>query len=201
MTRRLAFIGGLVLALFRPDEVLQIDRRTLICASAVGILAAPFVAIAQERKHARVAFLGAESPSTSQHFLTAFRQGMQEHGYVEGQNITIEARWAEGRSERFPELIGELVRLKVNAIVTLSTPAALAAKNGTTTIPVVFIASDPLGSGLVGSLARPGENLTGLSLALGEEFSRKWLELRVALGAREHRPVSGFCHRGGSAEG
>jgi len=95
----------------------------------------------------------------------------------------------------------ELVRLKVDAIMTVSTPAALAAKNGTTTIPVVFIASDPLGSGLVGSLARPGENLTGLSLALGEEFSRKWLELRVALGAREHRPVSGFCRRGGSDEG
>jgi putative ABC transport system substrate-binding protein len=102
---------------------------------------------------------------------------MREHGYVDGQNITFEVRWAEGRSERFPELVGEVVRLKPGVILTISVPAALAAKNGTTTIPVVFIATDPLGLGLVHSLARPGGNLTGMSLFLGEEFSGKWLEL------------------------
>ena len=102
---------------------------------------------------------------------------MREHGYVDGQNVTFVERWAEGRSERFPELIDELLSLKVNVIVAVSVPAALAAKNGTTTIPIVFIASDPLGSGLVPSLARPAGNLTGFSLFLGDEFSSKWLEL------------------------
>src|SRR5262249_10074389 len=90
---------------------------------------------------------------------------------------TIETRWAEGRSERFPDLIGELVSLKASIIFTISAPAALAAKRATTTTPIVFIAGDPLGSGLVASLARPGGNLTGLSIALGEDFSGKWLEL------------------------
>jgi putative ABC transport system substrate-binding protein len=127
--------------------------------------------------HSRIAFLGAESASTNQYFADAFRQGMREHGYVDGQNVTLVERWAEGRSERFPELIGELIRLNVNIIVAVSVSAALAAKSGTTTIPVVFIASDPLGSGLVPSLARPAGNLTGFSLFLGDEFSSKWLEL------------------------
>jgi putative ABC transport system substrate-binding protein len=102
---------------------------------------------------------------------------MREHGYIDGQNVTFVERWGEGRSERFPELVGELIRLNANVIVAVSVPAALAAKNGTTTIPIVFIASDPLGSGLVPSLARPAGNLTGFSLFLGDEFSSKWLEL------------------------
>jgi putative ABC transport system substrate-binding protein len=126
---------------------------------------------------ARIAFLGAESASTNQHFSDAFRQGMREHGYVDGQNITLVQRWAEGRSERFPELIEELISLKANVILAVSVPAAIAAKTATTAIPIVFIASDPLGSGLVRSLARPGGNLTGFSLFLGDEFSSKWLEL------------------------
>jgi putative ABC transport system substrate-binding protein len=125
----------------------------------------------------RVAFLGPESASTNQHFFDAFREGMREHGYADGQNVTFVERWAEGRSERFPEIIEELISLKANVIFALSLPAALAAKGATTTVPIVFIASDPLGSGLVSSLARPGGNLTGFSLALGDEFSSKWLEL------------------------
>lgn len=125
----------------------------------------------------RIAFLGAESLSISQHFLDAFRQGLREYGYVDGQNITLEARWADGRSERFPELVDDLIRLKVRAIVVVSVAAALAAKSRTTTIPIVFIASDPLGSGLVPNLGRPGGNLTGFSLFLGDQFSSKWLEL------------------------
>src|SRR5215831_12404677 len=150
----------------------------LITALTVLLLATPLAVHAQESiPRTRVAFVGAESPSTNQHFLDAFRQGLRERGYVDGQNIAIEARWAEGRSERFPELIDELIRLKAGIILALSLPAALAAKNATTTIPIVFIAGDPLGSGLVASLARPGGNLTGLSISLGEEFSGKWLEL------------------------
>ena len=154
------------------------DRRAFLSTLTGSLLAAPLAAEAQESiQRTRVAFLGAESGSTNQHFLGAFRQGLREHGYVDGQNLTLEERWAEGRSERFPALIGELVRLKTRVILTVSLPAALAAKNAATTIPIVFIAGDPLGSGLVASLARPGGNLTGLSISLGEDFSGKWLEL------------------------
>ena len=154
------------------------ERRAFLTGTGALLLAAPLAAEAQESiTRPRIAFLGAESPSTSQHLLDAFRQGLREHGYVDGQNIALEVRWAEGRIERFPELVGELVRLKASVILTVSLPAALAAKNGTSTIPIVFIASDPLGTGLVASLARPGGNLTGMSLFLGEEFSGKWLEL------------------------
>jgi putative ABC transport system substrate-binding protein len=138
----------------------------------------PLVARAQQPiSHARVAFLGAESASTNRHFFEAFRQGMREHGYVDGQNVSLVERWAEGRSERFPEVISEVLGLKANVILAVSLPAALAAKNATATVPIVFIASDPLGSGLIQSLARPGGNLTGFSLFLGDEFSSKWLEL------------------------
>ena len=156
-------------------------RRREFIAGLGGAAAWPMVVRAQQADqliaHPRIAFLGAEFASTNQHFFDAFRQGMIEHGYVDGQNITLVERWAEGRSEHFPELIDELLRLKANVILAASLPAALAAKSGTTTIPIVFIASDPLESGLVSSLARPDGNLTGLSLSLGDEFSSKWLEL------------------------
>ena len=153
------------------------DRRRFLLTSLAGALAAPLVAEAQEPTRIRVAFLGAESPSTNQHYLDAFRQGLAEHGYVEGHNLTLETRWAEGRSDRFPALVNELLQLKPRVMVTVSLPGAMAAKNSTTTTPIVFIGGDPLGSGLVSSLARPGGNLTGLSISLGEEFSGKWLEL------------------------
>jgi ABC-type sugar transport system substrate-binding protein len=119
-----------------------------------GAAAWPLAAGAQIAQP-RIAFLGAESTSTNRHFLDAFRQGMREHGYVDGQNVTLLERWGEGRSERFPELIGELLALKADVIVAVSQSAARAAKNATSTVPIVFIASDPLGSGLVSSLARP----------------------------------------------
>jgi putative tryptophan/tyrosine transport system substrate-binding protein len=150
----------------------------LLVTLAIILPVAPLVAKAQPAPQPwRIAFLGAESPATNRHFLDAFRQGLRDLGYVEGQNIMIEIRWAEGRNERFPDLVAELVRLKVNVVLAISTPAALAAKQGTQTIPIVFIASEPFGSGIVTSLARPGGNMTGLSLALGEEFAGKWLEL------------------------
>jgi len=104
---------------------------------------------------------------------------MRERGYVEGQNITIEERWAEGRSERFHDLVAELIRLKMDVIVPISTPAVREAKDLTKTTPIVFIAADPVKTGLVSNLGRPGQNLTGLSLTLGDEFAGKWLELLV----------------------
>jgi len=157
------------------------NRRQFITLLGGAAAAWPLAARAQQTHglitSPRVAFLGAESASTNQHFFDAFRQGVREHGYVDGQNVTFVERWAEGRSERFPEIIEELISLKADVILALSLPAALAAKSATTTVPIVFIASDPLGSGLVSSLARPAGNLTGFSLALGDEFSSKWLEL------------------------
>jgi putative ABC transport system substrate-binding protein len=158
------------------------NRREFIGGLGGAAAAWPLAARAQQAAaeliaHPRIAFLGAESASTNQHFFDAFRQGMREHGYIDGRNVTFLERWAEGRSERFPELIGELLSLKPNVILAVSSPAAVAAKNGTTTIPIVFIAADPLGSGLVSGLARPAGNLTGFSLFLGDEFSSKWLEL------------------------
>ena len=166
----------------------------------ISVLATLSVQAQESIPRTRIGFLGAESASTNQHFLDAFRQGLRDQGYVDGQNITLEARWAEGRSERFPELAGKLIRLKPRVILTVSLPAARAAKSATSTVPIVFIGGDPVGSGLVPSLARPGGNLTGLSISLGEEFSAKWLELlkeavpkisRVAILGNPTNPANG----------
>jgi putative ABC transport system substrate-binding protein len=156
----------------------RMKRRSFM--TLIGGAAAAWSLAARAQQGAKVpviGFLGAESASTNQHFFDAFGQGMRELGYLDGKNATFVVRWAEGRSERFPELIGDLLSLKVNVILAVSVPAALAAKHGTGTTPIVFIASDPLGTGLVASLARPGGNLTGFSLFLGDDFSSKWLEL------------------------
>jgi putative ABC transport system substrate-binding protein len=109
--------------------------------------------------------------------LDGFRQGLREFGYVEGQNIAIEARSPEGSGDRLAEQIEELARLKVKIILTGGVPATLAAKRAGLPIPVVFIMADPVGSGVVASLAHPGGNMTGQSLAIEEEFGGKWLEL------------------------
>ena len=156
------------------------NRRTFLCGLTLGAMAVPLAVEAQPAARVwQIAFLGAESPSTNRHFLDAFRLGMRERGYVEGQNVIIEERWGEGREEQFHDLAVDLIRLKMDVIVPISTPAALAAKRLTGTIPIVFVAADPVRSGLVSSLGRPGGNLTGLSLTLGEEFAGKWLELLV----------------------
>jgi putative ABC transport system substrate-binding protein len=114
--------------------------------------------------------------ATSQNNSEVFRQRLRELGYVEGQTIVLEVRWAEGRVERMPELVAELVGLKVDVLVALSTPAAVAAKNATQTIPIVIFAADPVGLGLVASLSRPGGNVTGLT-SFSEATSGKRLEL------------------------
>ncbi len=117
--------------------------------------------------------------ATSSPNVDAFRQGLG--GYVEGRNILIDYRWAEGKAERFSELAAELVRLKVDVMVTPGQQATLAAKLATTTIPIVMVGvQDPVGTGIVGSLARPGANVTGLS-AQAEEYAAKWLELLKAV--------------------
>ena len=131
----------------------------------------------QPARIARVGFLHAGSMAVRLPHLEAFRQGMREHGYIEGQTLTIEVRFAEGKLGRLPELAGELVRSSVDVIAVATTRAMLAAKNATKIIPIVMLgASDPVGSGLVVELARPGRNVTGLSL-LATELGGKRLEL------------------------
>ncbi len=153
-------------------------RVGLVVALALSILSAPLSSAAQQRgKVPRIGFLGGASPSAAAHLVDALRQGLRDLGYVEGQNIAIEYRFAEGKAERLPDLAAELVRLKVDVIVAPNPPGALAAKNATTTIPIVMaIAGDPVGLGLVASLARPGGNVTGLS-NVSVELAPKQLQL------------------------
>jgi len=144
-----------------------VTRFALVLSLALGILAAPVAAEAQQAgKISRIGFLSPSSPSDlrMQRFLEAFRHGLGELGYMEGQNIAIESRWAEGKYDRLPGLAAELVRLKVDVIVAAAVPAIRAAKEATRTIPIVMSAVvDPVATGLVASLARPGGNITGLS--------------------------------------
>jgi putative ABC transport system substrate-binding protein len=126
----------------------------------------------------RVAFVDTESPSTALRGTGAFWARLRELGWVEGQNLIIEQRWAEGRLDRLPTLMAEVVGHNPDVIVTMSTPGAIAAKNATGIIPIVVAAmGDPVGLGLAASLARPGGNLTGLSLEMTQDLSGKWLEL------------------------
>jgi ABC-type uncharacterized transport system substrate-binding protein len=115
-----------------------VKRREFITLFGGATAMWPLSAWAQQPPVPVIGFLGAEAAITNQHFFDAFREGLRERGYVDGQNVTLEARWAEGRRERFPELIGDLIRRKVSVILAISVPAALAAKNGTNTIPIVF---------------------------------------------------------------
>jgi len=144
----------------------------------VFLLAAPPAAEAQAPpKVPRIGFLTPRSPTDNLSTLEAFRQRLRELGYVEGQNIAIEYRFGEGRPERLPALAAELVRLKVDVIVTGASPAHEAAKQATSTIPIVFaVAGDPVADGLVASLARPGGNITGLA-TMGAAVVGKQLEL------------------------
>jgi putative ABC transport system substrate-binding protein len=153
------------------------DRRVFIGTLAGGLLAAPLAAEAQSAaKVPRIGYL-APNLAASPHLREAFRQGLRDLGYVESQNVVIEYRSAEGKPERLPALAAELVALKVDVIVGPGTPTALAARQATRTLPIVFAtAADPVGSGLVTSLARPGGNVTGLSI-LAPELVGKRLEL------------------------
>jgi putative ABC transport system substrate-binding protein len=138
-------------------------RREFITALG-GAALAPLAVHAQQPAMPVIGFLNSASLSTIAESLASFRQGLKEHGYIEGQNVHLAFRWAEGRYDRLPALAAELVQNSVKVIAaTGGLPSALAAKAATKTIPIVFIASDPVQSGLVGSLNRPGDNLTGVS--------------------------------------
>ena len=155
------------------------SRRIFLVILAVGLLTAPLAAGAQQpAKIPRIGYLSSGGPSISSPLFTAaFQESLRELGYVEGQNILIEYRWAEGRADRLPALAAELVHRKVDLLFAISTPAALAAKDATTTIPIVFAAvGDPVGTGIVANLARPGGNITGVG-NIFVEISAKVLEL------------------------
>jgi putative tryptophan/tyrosine transport system substrate-binding protein len=147
------------------------------------------IAEAQPKKVPRIGLLAAGSPSSHAHQHVAFRQGLRDLGYIEGQNIIVEYRFAEGKIDRFPELAAEMVGLKVNVIVVGGTRLASAAKQATNTIPIVVgSAGDLIGEGVVDSLARPGGNVTG-STNISPDLSGKRLELLVEILSRTSRVV------------
>jgi putative ABC transport system substrate-binding protein len=153
-------------------------RREFITLLGGGAAAWPLAVRAQQSASVRrVGFMGNSTETLEANLVGPFREELRELGYQEGRNVIVEYRWAEGRYERFPALIAELLAAKVDVIVTAGTPAAIAVKKATTTVPVVMVAvGDPVGTGLVPSLARPGGNLTGLS-SIAPDLEGKRLEL------------------------
>jgi putative ABC transport system substrate-binding protein len=152
-------------------------RREFIAMLGGGAAAWPLVVRAQSDRIPRIGFMGNSTAGLEANLLGAFLAGLREHGYEDGRTIAIEYRWAGGDYDRFPALIAELLAAKVEVIVTAGTPATLAVKRATTTVPLVMAAvGDPLSTGIVPSLARPGGNITGLS-AIAPDLEGKRLEL------------------------
>ena len=153
------------------------DRRRFLLTSLAGALAGPLAEAQQTGKVSRIGYLGYGVPGSDPSGIEGLRQGLRELGYVENQSIVVEYRFAESRPDRLASLIDELIDLKVDILLAQGTAVTAAAKRRATTTPVVTVSADPVGSGFVQSLARPGGNITGLSFALGENFSGKWLQL------------------------
>jgi putative ABC transport system substrate-binding protein len=153
-------------------------RRRLVLALTAGALAAPLESFAQQpARIVRIGFLHPGSSQGSDIQLQAFRDGLRELGYVEGKNLQLEIRWGEGKLERLPALAAELVQLNVDVLVAATSPSVEAARQATRTIPIVMpLSSDPVGDGVVASLARPGGNVTGLSV-MAPELGEKRLQL------------------------
>jgi putative ABC transport system substrate-binding protein len=157
----------------------MIDRRVFLTAVGVAIAAVPFVSEGQQVRNRRVVgVLMGGSESGSQPRLEVFKNGLRDFGWVEGQSIALEYRYANDNYARLPALVAELVRLNVSIIVTNGTPASLAAKNGTAVIPIVmFETADPVGSRLVSSLAKPGGNVTGVAQLVSAELFGKQVQM------------------------
>ena len=171
MPRRRAESPPLKRALRRRSALLALGLSVAVLAASLGAEAQPV------KKTPRIGWLAPVGPSGIADVIGGFREGVRRHGYTEGKDVLIEYRFADGRAERLPGLALELVKLPVDAIVAAGSQAATAAKQATTTIPIVMVSvGDPVGAGLVASLAKPGGNITGVSAAHGD-IAAKWLEL------------------------
>lgn len=156
------------------SKVRSLGRREFI-AIAAGMAVAPLAARAQQSKPVVGVLFGVGSTTQSQDVLAAFRRGLAEAGFVEGRNVSVEVRWADGEYERLPELVNELVRHPVTVIAAIGAPAAAAAKATTATTPVVFyMGEDPVSLGLVASLNRPGGNVTGIAYLSRRCWRNDW---------------------------
>ena len=157
----------------------MIDRRTFVGAVAGALLTLPLAAKAQQPGNVpRIGYIVLNSAESGRHLLAAFREGLRERGWVDGQNIVIEDRYADGVVDRLRVLVADLIRLNVEIIVTTSSATTWAAKEATKSIPIVMtVSADALGEGLVTSLARPGENITGMTFLVGPEIAGKQLQL------------------------
>jgi putative ABC transport system substrate-binding protein len=154
------------------------NKRVIVFSVAFLFLASAHAAEAQQpKKIPKIGYLTNDSVPVDLPRRNALKQGLRDLGYIEGQNIIIEYRVGEGHSEKLPELMAELVRLKVDVVFAFTTQGVLAAKNATKEIPIVFAANTPVELGVVASLARPGGNITGLSLSAGPEIFGKYIEL------------------------
>jgi putative ABC transport system substrate-binding protein len=166
------------------------NRREVITLLG-GAAAWPLAARAQQAgKLPTIGFLGESTQSGQRQWAAAFVQRLRELGWIEGRNFAIEYRWAEGRNERFAELVSELVRLKVDAILTQGTPAVLAAKQATSIIPIIFaIAGNPVANGLIASLAQPGGNVTGLTNQTADLAGKRLEILREVVPGLRHLAI------------
>jgi len=155
------------------------QRRAFVGVSAAVVLTMPFVAEAQKPGTVpRIGYIVLNSAESGKHLLAAFRQGLRERGWVDGENIAIEDRYAYGVIERLRPIVAELIRLKVDILVTTSSATTWAAKDATESIPVVMtVSADALGEGLITSLAHPGANITGMTFLVGPEIAGKQLQL------------------------
>jgi putative ABC transport system substrate-binding protein len=168
-------------------------RREFIALVGTATTTWPLIARAQQMpKLPRIGFLGSSTSKAMTTWIASFVQRLHELGWIEGRSVAIEYRWGEGRNERYAQIADEFIRTKVNVIVTYGTPPTKAAKQATTAIPIVFAAAaDPLGNSLVSSLARPGGNVTGLSLQQSDIVGKKLEFLREALGGLHQLAVVG----------
>jgi putative tryptophan/tyrosine transport system substrate-binding protein len=154
-------------------------KRRAVITLLGGAAAWPVAGLAQQAgKLPTLGIIGSGTPATRSHWYAAFVQRLRELGWIDGRTVAIEYRWAEGRDERFAEIAAEFLQRKVDVIVTSSTVGVVATKQATSIIPIVFVAGDPVGTGLVASLARPGGNATGLSLQQTETNGKRFELLR-----------------------
>jgi ABC-type uncharacterized transport system substrate-binding protein len=174
-----------------------ITQYSILCVALCAMFLAPcFLVEAQQQKRIpRIGYVDAGSPATTGHRADAFVRGLRELGYVEGQNFLIDYRWAEGKLERLPVFVKELVQTKVNVIVSSATPAIRIAKEQTSIIPIVMAGvTDPVGNGFVASLAHPGGNITGLT-HVAPDLTGKRLELIKEVIPGFVRAFPGLFHR------